>query len=277
MLTPTISRKTTITNQHFFEDLGDGHQLEMVLVRGGTFMMGSPADEEERDDDEGPQHEVTVPTFFMGRYPVTQAQWRRVVQFDQVERELDPNPSHFKDREDSDKRPVEQVSWYEAKEFCDRLSAYLSTHTQRNYRLPSEAEWEYACRGGTTTPFYYGESITTDIANYNGNGIYGRGPTGEDRQETTPVDHFQAMLNPLGLCDMHGNVWEWCLDYWHDSYDGAPNDGRAWIEGGDSDLRVYRGGSWNINPRHCRSAFRNYNTPGFQNHGLGFRVVLAPR
>ena len=277
MLTPTINHKTTVTNQRFFEDLGDGHLLEMVLVRGGTFTMGSPADEEERSDDEGPQHEVTVPTFFMGRYPVTQAQWRRVVQFDQVERELNPNPSRFKDREDSDRRPVEQVSWDDATEFCARLSAYLSTHTQRNYRLPSEAEWEYACRAGTTTPFYCGKSITTDIANYDGNYTYGRGPMGEYRGETTPVDYFQAMLNPLGLCDMHGNVREWCLDHWHENYYGAPSDGSVWIEGCDRDFRVYRGGSWGSSLWNCRSAYRDHYAPDDRSGSFGFRVVLAPR
>ena len=258
----------------------------MVLIRGGTFTMGSPETEEQRESREGPQHNVTVPTFFMGRYPVTQAQWKRVAQFEQVERELTPNPSAFSDKDDSvggasqngNRRPVEQVSWYEAKEFCDRLCRFVEQHldTPRDYRLPSEAEWEYACRAGTTTPFYCGDTITTDIVNYNDDYTYGKGVKGEYREKTTPVDHFK-MANPWGLCDMHGNVYEWCLDHWHDSYKDAPTDGRAWIEGGNSDRRVVRGGAWGSGPRICRSAYRVRLSPGAQNSGLGFRVILAPR
>ena len=190
------------TNKRFLESLGDSIQLEMVLIRGGSFMMGSPEDELDRLDNESPQHEVTVPTFFMGRYPVTQAQWRVVSSFPSVNQDLQPDPFNFKD----DLRPVEQVNWDEAVEFCDRLSR----HTGRQYRLPSEAEWEYACRAGTTSPFYCGETITTDIASYDGNYIYGSGVKGKSRRKTTPVDLFK-MANPWGLCDMHGNVFEWCL------------------------------------------------------------------
>jgi formylglycine-generating enzyme required for sulfatase activity len=168
---------------------------------------------------------------------------------------------------------VEQVSWYNAMEFCARLSA----HTERPYRLPSEAEWEYACRAGTTTPFYVGKTLTTDVANYNGDYTYADGPKGEYRAETTPVDHF-GLANAFGLCDMHGNVWEWCQDYWHDSYEGAPTDGSAWIEGGDSERRILRGGSWYYFPWFCRSAYRSYFGPGFVVSSYGFRVVCsAPR
>ena len=277
MAVPTIQRQKQ-RNKRFFEDLGEGHRLEMVLVPGGSFTMGSSDDEEGREDSEGPQHSVTVPTFLMGRYPVTQAQWRRVAQFEPVERDLDPSPSQFRDQQDSDLRPVEQVSWYEAKEFCVRLSRFVEQRpgTQRVYRLPTEAEWEYACRAGTTIPFSCGETISTDIANYDGNYSYGRGVKGEFRNETTPVDYFQ-LGNPWGLCDMHGNVYEWCLDHWHDNYENAPTNGRAWItDGPDSDL-VIRGGSWNNDPRYCRSAFRYHYFPAFQDDILGFRVVLAPR
>lgn len=231
--------------------------------------MGSPEDELERASDgrESPQHLVTVPTFFMGRYLVTQAQWQVVSQLPSINQDLKPNPSNFK----GDLNPVEQVSWYDAVEFCDRLTQ----HTGRPYRLPSEAEWEYACRAGTTTPFFCGETLTTDIANYNGRETYGRGVVGEYRGKTTPVDQFQ-LANPWGLSDMHGNVSEWCLDHWHKNYDGAPTDGSAWLSKDENIRRVYRGGSWVSYPRYCRSAYRPCNLPDYRNNSLGFRVVIVP-
>ena len=256
--------------QYFVEKLGEAIGIDMILVRDGTFTMGSPEDEPERSDAEGPQHEVTVSNFFMGRYPVTQAQWRFVAEgLAKVEQDLKPNPSGF----EGDNRPVEQVSWYDAVEFCKRLSA----HTRRNYRLPSEAEWEYACRAGTKTPFYFGKTLTTELANYNGDYTYNDGPKGEYRKETTPVDQF-GIANAFGLCDMHGNVWEWCADHWHDNYEGAPTDGTAWLSEDDQSNRVLRGGSWYIIPRSCRSAYRLNATPDYTNDRIGFRVVCsAPR
>jgi formylglycine-generating enzyme required for sulfatase activity len=274
----------TLTRQHhqaqyFIEPLGEGAELEMTLIPAGTFVMGSPADELERGKSEGPQHEVTVPSFCMGTYPVTQAQWRFVAELPQIETELNPAPARFKGA----LNPVEQVNWHEAMEFCARLAQ----HTGRPYRLPSEAEWEYACRAGTTTPFHFGETITTEIANYCGQdreiggttykGSYGAGPQGEFRQKTTPVNHFK-IANAFGLCDMHGNVWEWCQDVWHDNYEGAPTNGSAWMEGGNQERRVLRGGSWNYAPRNCRSACRDTINPGNRNGNDGFRVVCsAPR
>lgn len=169
------------------------------------------------------QHRVSLPAFYLGQHPVTQAQWRAVAHLPPVNLELNPDPAHFK----GEHRPVEQVSWYEAVEFCHRLSQ----HTGKLYRLPSEAEWEYACRAGSTTPFYFGETITPELANYNGNYSYGPGPKGEYRAQATPVGSFG--VNPWGLADMHGNVFEWCQDLWHPSYDGAPRDGSAWVTGGD--------------------------------------------
>jgi formylglycine-generating enzyme required for sulfatase activity len=256
----------------FLELLPGDITLEMVAIPEGSFVMGSPDDEPERRDNESPQHEVTVPSFFMGRYPVTQAQWRAVAAMPQVERELKPDPSGSK----GDNRPVERVSWYEAREFCARLSA----HTGREYRLPSEAEWEYACRAGTTTPFHFGEMITTEVANYDGNYTYNGGPKGDDRGETTPVDHF-GIANAWGLSDMHGNVWEWCLDHWHDNYDEAPTDGNAWIDEEDDNKnhsRLLRGGSWLYFPWYCRSAYRGFNDPRNVDLNNGFRVVsVAPR
>jgi formylglycine-generating enzyme required for sulfatase activity len=205
----------------------------------------------------------------MGKYPVTQAQWRFVAGLPQQERELKPAPSRFK----GDNRPVEQVSWYDAVEFCARLSA----HTGREYRLPTEAEWEYACRAGTTSPFYFGKTITTEVANYNGNSTYGDGPKGEYRKETTPVDQFEY-TNAFGLSDMHGNVYEWCQDHWHGNYEGAPTDGNAWLSEDEGAPRIRRGGSWDYNPRVCRSAYRNNSYPRETDLNFGFRVVsVAPR
>ena len=260
-------------------------QLDLMLIPGGTFMMGSPEDELGRYADEGgAPHEVTVSPFLMGRYPVTQAQWRGVASRDdlKVERDLDPEPSHFEGAEN----PVEQVSWYDAVEFCNRLSR-LTGHT---YRLPTEAEWEYACRSGTTTPFHFGETITTELANYCGEddesdpdeypGHYGDAPKGDYRKTTTPVNYFYPLANLFGLCDMHGNVWEWCEDHWHYNYEedgGAPTDGSAWLTKDLSAERVLRGGSWDFDPRTCRSACRDFDVPGDRFYNLGFRVVCEAR
>ncbi|MBT9310863.1 formylglycine-generating enzyme family protein [Leptothoe kymatousa TAU-MAC 1615] len=252
----------------FTEDLGNGAMLDMVHIPARDFLMGSPENEAEREDSEGPRHRVQVPAFYMGKYPVTQAQWQAVAKLQQVKVELKLAPSRFKGND----LPVERVSWFEAVEFCQRLSR----HTGNQYHLPSEAEWEYACRARTTTPFYFGETISTDQANYDGRYTYGNGKKGQFRKKTTPVGSFPA--NNFGLYDMHGNVWEWCQDHWHEDYDGAPQDGSPWIQGGDSDSRVVRGGSWFSYPRLCRSAYRNFLTPVFRNGSSGFRVVCsAPR
>ncbi|MGB3760939.1 MAG: formylglycine-generating enzyme family protein [Rivularia sp. (in: cyanobacteria)] len=262
------------TAQYYIEDLGNGVELEMVLIPEGTFIMGAPEDEKGSLDSERPQHQVTVPMFFMGRYQVTQTQWRGVANLPQVKRRLEREPSHFK----GGNLPVEQISWYDAVEFCDRLSK----HTGRNYRLPSEAEWEYACRAGTTTPFHFGETITTDLANYNGkddkdgkwSGSY-NGPKGIFRNQTMPVGSFDA-ANAFGLCDMHGNVREWCLDDWHNNYENAPIDGSAWVEPDDDNHhRVLRGGSWYIGATHCRSAVRVYNYPVLSNTYVGLRIACG--
>ena len=245
-------------------DLGQGVTLDMIQIPGGSFRMGSPEDELERRKNEGPQHQVTVADFLMGKYPVTQAQWRAVAAMPQVKIDLDPDPSNLK----GDNRPVEQVNWHDAMEFCARLSA----HTQRTYTLPSEAQWEYACRAGTTTPFHFGETITTDLANYDGSCNYGSEPEGIYRKETTDVGSFPP--NAFGLYDMHGNVWEWCLDHYHENYEGAPTDGSAWVT--DSDRRILRGGSWYHGPWGCRCAYRLNNGPDVRSYSFGFRVVSVP-
>ena len=259
------------------ETLNEEIGIEMMLIPSGTFVMGVPEDEFGCPSPESPQHEVDIITFFIGKYPITQAQWRFVSVLSPVNRELAPDPFNFK----GDRHPVESVSWYDAVEFCDRLSQ----HTGREYRLPTEAEWEYACRAGTTTPSHFGQTITTDLANYCGiddeeyglSGSYGRGPKGEYRQTITSVDHFRV-ANAFGLCDIHGNVWEWCQDRWHGNYEGAPIDGSAWLTNNEDDRRVIRGGSWADNPRNCRSACRDDEDPVNRLNEIGFRVVcVVPR
>jgi len=264
--TPEIKRITK-SAEYFTQDLGNGVFLEMVHIPGGTFIMGSPENEESRQSSESPQHQVTVPSFFMGKYLVTQKQWRLVAALPKVKIDLESDPSNFK----GDNLPVECVSWNHAQEFCARLSRKAS----KAYRLPSEAEWEYACRGGTTTPFYFGETISTELANYDGNSTYGSGAKRKYREKTTEVGKFPA--NPCGLYDMYGNLWEWCEDEWHENYINAPTDGSAWLESTSSYISL-RGGSWFNIPSSCRSASRNgvirvervniHNT-------FGFRVVCA--
>ncbi len=235
--------------QYFVEHLSDEVGIEMMRIPGGTFEMGSLD-----NDSEKPVHTVMVPEFCMGKYPVTQAQWRYVAGMPQVNQELEAEPSYFK----GDKRPVERVSWYDAVEFCERLSR----ETGRVYRLPTEAEWEYACRAGTTTTYHFGETITKDLASYERS----------EEEGTTPVDHY-GIANAFGLSDMHGNVREWCQDHWHDSYEGAPTDGSAWLTDNEKASRVRRGGSWGSYQRSCRSAYFNNPVNRFSNYG--FRVVCG--
>ena len=262
-----VVKKSRAQGRHFIESLSEDVPLGMVFIPGGQFLMGSPGNEPERSDRESPQHKVTVPDFFIGRYLITQVQWRAVASMFQVNRELKADQFEFK----GDDRPVENVSWYEAVKFCD----LISQHTGRIYRLPTEAEWEYACRAGSTTPFHFGSTLTQEIANYDASKTYNDGPKGQASGSTTPVGQFDN-ANAFGLSDMHGNVWEWCQDIWHDNYEGAPTDGSAWTEGGNSDLRILRGGSWLDNPGICRSARRLNLTPGNRGDSIGFRVISVP-
>ncbi len=260
----TIIKRECKQAEYFNEQLSQGVTLEMVAIPGGTFIMGSPKEEAGSRDKERPQHRVTVKPFYMGKYAVTQAQWQAVAQLPQINRELEADPSKFK----GNNRPVEQISWYDAVEFCDRLSKA----TGRNYRLPSEAEWEYACRAGTSTPFHFGETITPELANYDGNYAYGAGAKGEYRKQTTAVGSFKV-ANAFGLYDMHGNVWEWCYDHWHNNYEGATSEGSSWLSDNDNQGRLLRGGSWVNNPGGCRCAYRGNYLPDYRDYGIGFRVV----
>lgn len=251
--------------------------LNLVKIPGGEFLMGSPPEEEGRDYyqynfpelaglDVEQQHPVTVPPFSMSQFPITQAQWRAVAtELPPVNRELNPDPASFKGGD----RPVESISWYDAIEFCDRLSQ----HTGKTYRLPSEAEWEYACRAGTTSPFHIGDTLRSDLANYNATYKYGNGVAGIFRQATTEVGSFG--VNAFGLGDLHGNVFEWCLDHWHPTYERSPTDGSAWTTEGDDRYRLVRGGSWLNLPAFCRSADRDRLTPHYRVNYIGFRVVCV--
>ena len=263
--------------------------LTMLWIPPGRFVMGSPPTEPERRDSEGPQHLVQLQGFFMSQTPITQAQWREVAGWQERPGErwgrvLKTNPYGFDikmpllEREsNTNQRPVECVNWGDAMEFCHRISQ----RSGRSYTLPSEAQWEYACRAGTTTPFCFGETISPELANYNGNFTYAEGPLGVYRYQPTPVGLFPA--NTWGLQDMHGNVCEWCLDEWHDSYEGAPTDGRAWVDDTEEEqssetakLRLLRGGSWDADPWACRSAYREKERSGNVSLNVGFRLACLP-
>jgi formylglycine-generating enzyme required for sulfatase activity len=218
--------------------------LKMLYIPSGEFWMGTEAGEiarlvkkYNRDwfQRESPRHLVKIAPFYLSQTPITQAQWLYIAQREdlKVERDLKPEPSRFK----GSTNPVENVSWLDAVEFCQRLSKM----TKKQYRLPSEAEWEYACRAGTTTPFHFGATLTSNLANYNARERFAREPAGEYRKETTPVGQFPP--NGFGLYDMHGNVWEWCQDSWPSSYKGAPTDGSAWLDTEENtNVRLLRGG-----------------------------------
>ncbi len=270
-----------------FDSEGKSIGLDMVYIPGGTFIMGSTKEEVEYAirqvnfdfiyNAEKPHHQVTVPSFFIGKYPVTQQQWRTVAALPKVNRDLET--TFLKDN-----LPVQDASWYDAVEFCHRLSQ----HTGKAYRLCSEAEWEYACRAGTTTPFHFGETITTDLANTRSDDTFAEEPRGRDRGETTPVGSLGG-ANNFGLYDMHGNVLEWCLDDWHDDYQGAPTDGSPWFDSNDSLVEklgeaVMRSGSWNSVYPTCRCASRLYwdrtynglvNHDGCCGNSFGFRIACG--
>ncbi len=242
------------TGRQHVEDLGNGVKLDMIFIPAGNFLMGSPPNEAERFEHEGPQHEVELNAFWMGKHPVTQEQWMTIMD--------GQNPSEFQGA----KRPVEKISWYDAVEFCRQIS----NRTGHVYRLPTEAEWEFACRAGTSTPFHFGATIITELVNYNGSTPYASAPKGRLRGSTTEVGIF--LPNAFGLTDMHGNIWEWCQD-WFDAYyyENSPVDNPRGPETGA--YRVIRGGSWDSLARSCRSANRRFGAPGSHCNYLGFRLV----
>ena len=238
-------------------DLGKGITMDLIGIPGGKYLMGSPEKEPERANEEGPQHQVSIRPFLMGKYPVTQAQWKAIMK---------NNPARFTEDEEN---PVEKVSWFDCLNFCQRLSEKLG----REFRLPTEAEWEYACRAKTTTPFFFGETMTTELANYNGEYTYGIEKEGEYRHKTTKVGSFSP--NRFGLYDLHGNVAEWCEDTWHDNYQEAPTNGDSWLEEDGSLEKVLRGGSWLHLPGSCRSSQRLSSTGNSKSDAFGFRIASS--
>jgi formylglycine-generating enzyme required for sulfatase activity len=247
-------------------DLGGGVKLKLVLIPPGKFLMGSPEGEKDRRDDEV-QHEVEITKpYYLGAFAVTQAQYEKV---------MGNNPSYFtKENGGGPDHPVEKVSWEDAVKFCAELSK-LQKASGRKYRLLTEAEWEYACRegGSSKTAFHYGDSLSSKQANFDGNYPFGDAPEDIYRQKTTPAGTFKP--NALGLFDMHGNVWQWCADY-YGRYDLTKNtDPTGPAKGDDNERRVLRGGSWDDYGRDCRSAVRYWIDPGVRNYNNGFRVALS--
>jgi len=246
--------------EYFEIQLQDNVSLEMVSMPSGQFIMGTPETEQGRSKDETPQHSVSIEHFFVSKYPITQSQYLAIMK---------ENPSFFQ----GEKKPVENISWYKAQNFCLKLSE----STGKKFRLLSESEWEYVCRAGSSTPFSFGKTITPDLANYKASFGYGQGSSGKWRQETTEVGSFYA--NSFGLYDLHGNVWEWCQDHWHENYDKATTDGSPWLDENneEDDLpRVIRGGSWDDTAYYCRSGVRLWTLPQFKGKLIGFRVACEP-
>jgi formylglycine-generating enzyme required for sulfatase activity len=235
---------------------------EMVTIPPGKFLMGAPAGEEGSNDEQRPQHEVRIDrAFALGKHAVTFGEWDAAIA---AGAKLEKPDDRGWGR---DRRPVINVNWHDAKTYIAWLNSKPGLEGRADaYRLPSEAEWEYACRAGTTTPFSFGATISTTQANYNGKDTYGAIKLGK----TTPVGSFSA--NAFGLHDMHGNVWEWCEDVWSDDYNGAPTDGSPWLTG-DASSRVLRGGSWGLITPGLRSSNRGSDTPSVRNSSVGFRVA----
>jgi formylglycine-generating enzyme required for sulfatase activity len=258
----SVTRQQAGPIQFYQEDLGGGVKLEMVAVPGGRFQMGSPGSESDRSDDET-QHWVRVSDFWIGRYEVTLGQWKAVMG------NLPPNMAGLGSEFKGDDLPVAQVSWGEAQEFIKRLNAKLNN---ANYRLPREAEWELAARAGKSTPFSFGATITPELENYRWDYPYGNAP--KQTALKHPVKVGNDLPNPLGLFDMHGNVWEWCED-WYGPYPSAEATDPTGLGSGSN--RVSRGGGWLDFAVSSRSANRNWNTPGARRYDLGFRLLRTYR
>lgn len=255
------------TRKQFREKLSEGVYLEMVEIPPGRLKMGST--DREGDRTERPLHEVAIPRFFIARYEITQAQWRAIATIDPADHTLNEEPSYYRGSGyEDDERPVERVSWSDAVKFC----ASLSRVSQRAYRLPTEAEWEYACRANTNTDYSFGFAISSGLMHCRLLGkptLSSSSPTGTSRVSAMGYE------NEFGLFGMHGNVAEWCLDRWHEDYYGAPNDGSAWVTGGDENTKVIRGGSWADPSYNCRSAARAKALYTRANSTTGFRVVCV--
>jgi formylglycine-generating enzyme required for sulfatase activity len=235
---------------------------EMVVIPGGEFMMGSPSYEEGRSDDEGPQHRVTIrQPFAVGKYEIMFREWDACV--------ADGGCNGYRPDDRGwgrGNRPVIRVTWTDAQAYL----RWLSGKSGAEYRLLSEAEWEYVARAGTTTPFHYGSTISTDQANYDGSYTYGSGGKGVSRKKTVPVGSFPS--NAFGLHDVHGNVREWVEDCWNGSYARTPIAGAVWTSG-DCNVRVLRGGSWFHSPRDARTANRYGDGTVSRSYGYGFRAA----
>jgi sulfatase modifying factor 1 len=236
--------------------------LELMPIPAGEFLMGSPDDEDLRRDNET-QHQVTISKpFWMGKYPVTQGQWEKV---------MGDNPSDFK--EAGKDAPVECVGWDDAMEFCRKVNQREAREGRLpqgyEFTLPTEAQWEYACRAGTTTVFHFGDSLSSHQANFDGNHPYGDAEEGPFLDTTTPVGKYRP--NAWGLYDMHGNVWEWCHDWFGNYPSGSVTDPAGPNSGS---VRVYRGGCWGSSGEYCRSADRDSYYPGHRSSYLGFRPSL---
>lgn len=272
-ISEALQKQSTITLDHseelWVETLNSKTQIQMVFIPAGSFWMGEQETVAGASDCERPKHLVQINSFYISKYPITQSQWEIVAALPEIKRKLEIQPSEFK----GENSPVECVSWLDATEFCLRL-ATKSGHT---YRLPSEAEWEYACRAMTITPFHFGQTITTEKANYNGRYSYKVPCKGNYRKQTTSVGIFQE-ANKFGLHDMHGNVWEWCADSWHGNYYNAPCNGTAWEDKNIDEQVVYkviRGGSWMAPPSKCRSASRSKNRSKNRGSSIGFRIACS--
>lgn len=256
--TPTLNekgeiiRRTRHTAEQFTEELGNDLCLELIVIPAGVFWMGSPR--REGNIDEQPQHLVTIKSFMMGKYLTTQRQWKAVMG--------KLPPCRFK----GEGLPVERVSWDDAQKFCQRLSKKAG----RKYGLPSETQWEYVCRAGTSTPFSFGETLTVEVANFNGEHTFRGEPRGFYFHSTSEGGKFPP--NAFGLYDMHGNLWEWCADNWLDDYTSSPRDGSSY-QHKDSRYQVARGGSWHEPPELCRSAARLRVLHSDADEVMGLRVV----
>jgi formylglycine-generating enzyme required for sulfatase activity len=247
-----ILRWTEHTAIQFTQTLKHETGLEMLLIPRGSFQMGSVR--HLGNSDETPQHTVIIKPFMMSKFLITQRQWKSILG--------KLPPCRFKE----DRLPVERMSWKDAQNFCKRLSEA----TAREYRLPSESQWEYACRAGATTPFHYGETLTVEVANFNGEHVFRQEPRGYYRHVTTEGGTFPP--NTFGLCDMHGNLWEWCEDNWMDDYSSSPRDGNSYQKR-DDPFRVARGGSWHEPPGLCRSASRLRVLQSEADEVMGLRVI----